>query len=1068
MYCSSQVSIPAPCLARKRSLLWVSVGLLLLAATPAAGVTPAFKLFVEAPGPYRVSYEDLQTAGLEKAQPSARLALFNEGHPAPVWVEDGGDGVFGPGDWLEFLGEPPSGWVSALAENTCYNVYFVRFDTDDPLHMTAYHPGPVDDAETASTELRRELRVEEQLVAHDFAPAPDGRPQERWYWAWLTPQDGQPFAHNLDLSDLAGGSGAVELRIELRGASAPADGMADHRVEVMLGEAEIHAAEWDSNEPFVLHVPGLTADRFVAGNNVLKLRVSRRAIEDTVLLNAIEISYPRRPVIDGPWTAFHLRNPTGPMRLRHATEASFVFYSRAGSRMTSDAVEGRSRDGAVERVFYPVEGESSFVVASPDSLLAPAAIVRERPSRLAGSTLRADYIMIAHRRLLPEIQPLAALHRSRRLAVLVVDLQDIYDEFAGGLARQWAIRDFLAHAYHHWQKPAPRFVLLVGDAGQNARDIRISDDNFADHVNPDADSTQELGNRHLIPTWHRLTAFGRTANDNHFVAVAGQDRLPDMAIGRFPVAERAEVSAIVDKTIRYVRTPEVGPWRRDLALLVTGDRSQRLSRSLARLTTASGFRTRELHPAPDEASDAYLPRLIESLNEGQLMVHDLAKRSAPQQLEGLIPNQRLPVVLSLARLSAPFDQPDADSLGEKLLRTPGRGAIAVVATSGNGDSSGTWGPNLFLELTRPGTTIGEAVMRAKRTLLAPSFVESINLLGDPAAPVPLPAAEIVLDVSTPEGGPLKVDATLDASAFSGEVQVELLDADLGVLRQTAPEHHDVDFTVEIAASAEELAATRFIRAYAWDAGRGIDALGGVELIDGKARRPQPRQPVPARSPEDAPATAARGVAETLLADAVAWWSFDPGATTSDRLGKHSGTVVGRAGTAARPPAGGLAFYGRGLVDFGTDPQLDLGTADFTLHGWIRTRQARPQVWVILDKRTDIGYHLFNYQGRLGLQIANGNFTNYDGPFIADGDWHHFAVTVDRDQSDGIRWYIDGRDTGLRQDPTAHQASLDNPSPLTAAGRHHGGGHFTGDLDEMGLFRRALTADQVLEIYRAGW
>ncbi len=1067
MYCSRKSSIPTPWLAGKRSLLRASAGLLLLAATPAAGVTPAFKLLVENPGPYRVSYEDLQTAGLEKAQPSANLGLFNEGHPTPVWVEDGGDGAFGPGDWLEFLGEPPTGWVSALAENTRYNVYLVRFDADDPLRMTAYHPGPVDAAETGSTEIRRLVRVEEQLVAHDFAPAPDGRPQERWHWAWLTPRDAQPFAHNLDLNDLAVGGGAVELRIELRGASAPVDGKADHRVEVMLGEADIHAAEWDSNEPFVLHVPGLTAERFVAGNNVLKLRVSGRGVDDTVLLNAIEISYPRRPVIDGPWTAFHLRNPTGPMRLRHATEAGFVFYSRAGSRMTSDAVEARPSDGAVERVFYPAEGESSFVVVGPDSLLAPAAIVRERASRLAGTTLRADYIMIAHRRLMPEIQPLAALHRSRGLAVLVVDLQDIYDEFAGGLARPWAIRDFLAHAYHQWQKPAPRFVLLVGDAGQNARDIRISDDNFADHVTPDTDSNQKLRNRHLIPTWHRLTPFGRAATDNHFVAVAGNDRLPDMAIGRLPVVERAEVSAIVDKTIRYVRTPEVGPWRRDLALLIAGDKSQRLSRSLARLTTASGFRTRELHPAPDEAADAYLPRLIESLNEGQLIVHDLGERSTPRQLDGLVPNQRLPVFLSLAPRSTPFDQ-DADSLGEKLLRTPGRGAIAVIATSSNGDSSGIWGPNLFLELTRPGTTIGEAVMRAKRTILAPSFVESINLLGDPAAPVPLPAAEIALDVSAPDGGPLKVDATLDASAFSGEVQVELLDADLGVLRQTAPEHHDFDFTVEIAASAEELAATRFIRAYAWDAGRGIDALGGVEWVDGKARRPLPRQPVPAKAPEDAPTTAAGGVAEATLADAVAWWSFDPGTNASDRLGKHNGTVVGRAGIAPRLPAGGLAFYGRGFVDFGADPQLDLGTADFTLHGWIRTRQARPRIWVILDKRTDIGYHLFNYQGRLGLQIADGNFTNYDGPFIADGAWHHVAVTVDRDRSDGIRWYVDGRQTGSPQDPTSHQASLDNPSPLTAGGRHHGGGHFVGDLDEMGLYRRALTADQVLEIYRAGW
>ena len=1052
------------------------LGLLMTTAPAMAEVSPTFKLFVEAPGPYRVSFDDLTAAGLKKEQSSAAIGLFNAGHPTPVWVEDGGDGVFGSGDWLELLGEPPAGWVSRLAEHTRYNVYVVRFDVTDPLRMEAYLPGAVDAAETGSRGLRREQRHEEEMLLLDVAPAPDGRPEERWYWKRLTQLDGEPFTHPLDLSDLAKTGGTIDLRIELRGDSPPIAGMPDHRLEVMIGDSELTAAEWDGTEPYLLQIPGVAADRFLTGENTLKLRVSRRPagqtgelVADAVLLNSIEIAYPRRPVIDSPWTDFRLSDPaTGPLRLR-STDAGFVLYGETGSRMTSDAVGPTASGEGDELVFFPMEGDSSFVAVGPKNLLSPDAIVSESPSRLANTDQRADYIMIAHRRLLAPLQPLATLHRSRGLDVEVIDIQDIYDEFAGGLAQPWAIRDFLEHAYHQWQKPAPRFVLLVGDASRHARNVRVGDANFADKVTPAAGATADPNNRHLIPTWGRFTASGQAATDNYFVAVAGNDRQPDMAIGRLPVVEPAEVTAIVNKTIRYVLSPEVGPWRRDIALLTSASGGRRRSsHSQAKIAAiAAGFNARELRPDAAEA-DAPAGSLNESLNQGRLIVYDFGSQIDPESI-ALNPSQRLPVVLSLATRAVPFDSSEVSSLSESLLLASGRGAVALIATSGNGDSSGTWAHTLFKELTRREATIGEAMMRAKHTIISPAFVESINLLGDPAVPLALPEAGIQLTVSNTGDGPLTVGVTLDASAFSGQLQVELVDAELELVRRVTSQRHGFEFTVEVDASAEELAATRYVRAYAWDASRGIDAIGAVELIDGQIRRPPPlRSPDAAAGPGTDSVRTSDGNAETLLADAVAWWSFDSSDSVQDRLTAHPGARIGRVGRADRLKERGFAFPGHGFIDFGADSRFDLGTGDFTFHAWIKTRQARRKVWVILDKRTHAGYHLFNYQGRLGLQIADGSFTNFEGPFVADGSWHHIAVTVDRDQSDGVRWFIDGLETGARQDPTSHQGSLANPAPLTVGGRHHGGGHFVGALDEVGIFRRALSAGELHQIYQKGW
>ena len=215
------------------------------------------------------------------------------------------------------------------------------------------------------------------------------------------------------------------------------------------------------------------------------------------------------------------------------------------------------------------------------------------------------------------------------------------------------------------------------------------------------DEDTDLINRQLVPTWNQSTPFGHSASDNYFVAVDGDDAFPDMAIGRFPVVEPSDVTAIVDKTIRYGSKPEVGPWRRSVVFLTnTLLRFHKQSKYVASVFTAEGFSPEEIYPRIEEADNAqYTQRLVELLNEGQLFIHYLGhggryiwetgRRDLKENrdlftfedLETLNPTGRLPIVLSLTCYSAPFDHPEADSLGERLLRIPERGAIAVIAAS---------------------------------------------------------------------------------------------------------------------------------------------------------------------------------------------------------------------------------------------------------------------------------------------------------------------------------------------------------------------------------------------------
>ncbi len=1100
-----------------------------LAALSPAQASPVFKLYIEAPGPYKVSYEDLQAVGLQDgAVASAGLGISNEGHSVPIWVEDGGDGIFGPGDWLEFVGKLPHGWVSYLNEHTRYNVYFLRFDVVDPVRMVPHLPRPMQPAEDGiHHRFRRRIHHERDYFIQRTLISHDDRPSELWFWAKIS-QISEPLVHELHLGDLdLSVEDTVHLDIELRGWSRPVHKpnpeMADHRVEVLLNGTEISSAEWDGTELYRLSIPDIPAKIFHQGKNDLALRVPKRTggtdgdpLIDVIMLNWIEISYPRTAEIGGGWVDFTLNDPLTPRPTRLLTfrGVDFILYGENGSRMTSDALPLWPAEKFVARVFAHPPDETSFIAVGKTRLESPQGIVLERPSRLVDKGNRADYIIISHRRLIEAIRPLAEFHRSRGLEVEVVDVQDVYDEFSDGIVRPSALRDFLAHAYHEWSRPAPRFVLLVGDASWNGKDIYIGDGSFTDHIvnppevpierykpdpnkvdyTPYAEET-DLVNRQLIPTWDQTTIFGHAANDNYFVAVDGDDDLPDMALGRLTVVEPSDVTSIVEKTIRYASKPEVGPWRRNLVFLTnTLQRFHNQSRYVAGVFTAEGFSTAEIYPdIEEEDNEQYTRQLVELFNEGQFAIHYLGhggrfiwetgRRDFKtnrdlftfDDLEGLNPTERLPVVLSLTCYSAPFDHPEADSLGETLLRMPDRGAIAVLAASWTNGPSGTWGQIILEEMTRPGATIGEAFMNSKHRNPKIGYVNLYNLLGDPAVPTALPSAAIELKLAGAEGGPLSLSGELEIGEFSGEVLVELVDENREILHSVTTPLEGAEFAVDFPVSAETLATASVARAYAWDVSRGIDAAAAIEVPKASNGAPEAskfkrRQRRGGKKPVEKPEVIPEATAAELLGDAIAWWSFDEkaGSSVRDRLDAHHGALIDRADRTTNLRGGAFTFYGHGFLDFGSDQKLDVGTGDFTLQAWISTRQARDQLWVILDKRTDIGYHLYNHLGRLGLQIADGEFSNFTGPFIADGRWRHVVVTVDRDSPDGVRWYLDGKEAGLRQDPTPRRGSLDNPAPLYVGGRLTGGGNFIGGLDEVAIFRRALSSADVANLYRGGW
>jgi Concanavalin A-like lectin/glucanases superfamily len=214
---------------------------------------------------------------------------------------------------------------------------------------------------------------------------------------------------------------------------------------------------------------------------------------------------------------------------------------------------------------------------------------------------------------------------------------------------------------------------------------------------------------------------------------------------------------------------------------------------------------------------------------------------------------------------------------------------------------------------------------------------------------------------------------------------------------------------------------------------------------------------------------------------VARYRFNESSKTAQDTSVYGNAATWVNGPAATPGLVATALSFDGIDDYVQAPpksQNGLSTGDFTISGWLRVTSAdsRGPIRSVVDKRIVSnrryrGYHIALINGELWLQLADYSgprgFSNYNsGVDIGDGLWHFFAVTVQRKQTNGLRWYIDGVLTAVRN-PTDRVQSLSSNSPLRFGRRTvDASGFFRGALDEIEIYNRALTPAEIAAVFAA--
>lgn len=843
------------------SRIVIPLCLLGLAATDARACSGRLHLEVRDAGVYA-----LDQAAIVAAQPSladcasAELVLTQQGREVPMRIVGDSAGRFAAGSRIEWLGQALHGPQSWYDPYSLVNVY--QLGAAPGAHLRVHAAAAVTDA-AAPVALLRSLHLEQEnlLLRLNNNEMHPGDEPDVWQWAKMTPVDPHPFTLAFDLPDAelraSTAQDSVAFTLDLRGVSnvvAPAKQAKpiDHRVEIALNGKPLPVFEWDGRDELrrTFQVPRAWLKE--QGNSIV-LHVPKRPlpwdaanfIVDAVMVNWLEASYPAR----GDLSASSLG-------LRAAADGSAPLSGGAsldlyGSDGSFQHLEGASRAALLHNVDY----YAATVTRVPQLRAPHAADLRD-----AGAGY--DYLIVAHARLLDAIAPLAQFHRAQGLRVAVYDVDDVYEQFNGGIAHPRAIRDLVAWGTQHWTRK-PRYLLLVGDAStdihhdpkngqlsgssylltaQPPGEQVLQDNGFAGMTSYPYPQASQLPTRNLIPTWQFPSAEGQSASDNDFVTMQPGDFHPTLAVGRFPVTEPAEVKAIVDKTIAYMSKPAPGDWRREVTFISTTELAsfKQSSDLFAAELAHRGFATRSVYTNAEDRDPGHYQQarstLRDNLDGGDLLVHFMGHGGSYiwrvgamgdlfslDDVSALKNAGRYPMVLAMTCFSAPFDNPTDDSIGERFLREADKGAVAVFAASWKNWPNPSYSRSLIDELLKPGNRIGDAIVAAKAKIPVRDFVEMYNLLGDPAVVLAQPPGRLEFMLAAGRWD-ARVVVRVPAADFGGDIDVEWTDAQGAVSGATRYQLRDTLFSLPVPEDAVE------VRMYATDARTGFAAFGAASVL----------------------------------------------------------------------------------------------------------------------------------------------------------------------------------------------------------------------------------------------
>lgn len=683
---------------------------------------PALKIATEASGLYVVRVDAIAPAlGLTQSEATelvrtGRLELTNRGRAAAWTATKEADGVVFWAEALEDAYAPRDAW-------------FLREGRGETMPTAS--PARPEDREAIRT-APEVLHLEREKVAATLFPVdPDG---DYWYWETLQANHPKEARKSLVLEVPGVAGGPARLTVNLAGGSTTKR-RGEHHVRATLNGAPAGEVRFEGTGAARL-VAELPAGSLRDDENVIELTalLPPGVSNSTVMVDSVDVAYERRTEARG---SAHVVRPARNGLLEVTGLAEGELFALDVSDPARPAIVPAARVAEAGTARLGVEAGRRYAVATRAGLRQPASLGPDRSGEIAEG-VPAEWIVVTTSALAPAVKPLAEYRAAQGITTRIVDVEAVYDAYAGGLRTPKALRAFFARlAAEEWTRP--RWVLLAG----------AGDFDFKGH--------NGLGGNELPPLMISTPA-GLLASDNALVDFDGNGA-PDLTIGRLPVRTREELAAYVEKVRAHERPAMPGRAERALLLADDPDGGMDFAADAQALLPAfpSGW-VPETHTVGSAPLRAVRAGLLSSWTSGAGAVayygHGGFDRLAS---EGLLTSADVPslstptypVLTGLSCFIGRFDIPGHTSLGHRLVVTEGKGSAAVWA--GAGWSSPVEARSLGREFgriafTNRAETIGDAVRDTLGAYRArggtAETMLSYVLLGDPALRLRAPAGRL--------------------------------------------------------------------------------------------------------------------------------------------------------------------------------------------------------------------------------------------------------------------------------------------------------------------------------------
>jgi len=517
---------------------------------------------------------------------------------------------------------------------------------------------------------------------------------------------------NVQIPAMTNANGA-SLEVRLQGALKDAQ----HTARVYLNNTSLGDLSWasfDGRTATLTIPPGVLLD----GANEIEVEglLAPGASFDVFYVDGFTVTYRKYARPEGGRVAVRTQGALGAGPF---TTAPMILDVSTPSRPV--VVKGASFQSGTANVVIP-GGTKSLYLA--ETFVAPSSLRGTPEVKLKGK-LRADWVIVAPRAMRGPAETLSQLRQRDGLTPMVVDLEQVYDEFAGGNVTPLAIRDFV-RSTRSWST-APRYIVLAGIGSVDYLGVEVA-------PGP-------------MPPILTSTPDGLYAADSLYADFNG-DKLPDVAIGRIPVTSAAELSTYVSKLAANARISVGASPIVFSADAADGGASFRAESELA-ASSLEGRPSTKVYV--DDLGGATRAALLAAWQNGTPLVSWVGHGGLDQISNGgvltsydapsLESSGRLPVFVAMTCTINRFENGFVDPLGVALTREDGAGALAVWSASGLSQHAQAGEiQRTFMHLAAqasPDTRLGDLIVRALAT--HKSDTSSIYLLlGDPAIRLDLP------------------------------------------------------------------------------------------------------------------------------------------------------------------------------------------------------------------------------------------------------------------------------------------------------------------------------------------